>query len=91
MAQLVGCIVSQGDAPDDEALGRPNDCSLVHNDRAGVPVGDCLIGVKDHAESPTVAKRDNFKTSTYAGQLCKKLSKSLSSVQEGDTRSRFAE
>jgi hypothetical protein len=72
MAQIVGCIVSKGDAPDDEALGRPNDGSLVHNDRAVVPVGDYLIGVNDHVESPTVAKRDNFKTSTYAGQLCNK-------------------
>jgi hypothetical protein len=73
MAQLVGCIVSQGDAPDDEAVGMPNDGSLVHDDRTGVPVGDYLIWVNDHAESPTVAKRDNFKTSTYAGQLCNKL------------------
>jgi hypothetical protein len=86
MAQLVGCIVSQGDAP-----VRPNDWSLLYNDRARVPVGDYLIGVNDHAESPTVAKRDNLNTLICAGQLGNSRSRSSGSDQEGDTRGCFAE
>jgi hypothetical protein len=81
MPQLVGWIVSQGDAPD-KAVGRPKDGSLLYNDRAGVPV-DYLIGVNDHAESPTVAKHDNLNTRICAGQLGYSRNRSSGSDQEG--------
>jgi hypothetical protein len=75
MARPVGCTyLSQGDAYE-IGCGMPNDGSLLHNGRAKVPFGEYPIGVFDHAESPTVAKHDNFEKSIYAGQLRNRLSR----------------
>jgi hypothetical protein len=70
----------------DIGCGMPNDGSLLHNGRARIPVGEYPIGVIDHAESPTVAKRDNFEKSIYAGQLRNRLSRSLVVIRGDNTR-----
>jgi hypothetical protein len=68
----------------------PIDWSLLHNSRMSSRC-EYPIGVINHAESPTVAKRDNFEKSIYAGQLRNRLSRSLVVIKREIPEAAYAE